>query len=634
MQATPQSNTVQAEPAALAQDGPRHRPHPQHPQASPVRTPAWPARAAAMLAGGRLRLPPLLVRRRAPDLTYAADDRPPAVALATLALQHAATALALLAYVLAAAKIAGLSAEATRALVSASILSMAAATALQSFGGRFGSGTLLVHIPHPFMLVFAAAAMASDGPGAMVTIAVVAGIVHLIAGKIMPLLRALFPPTVAGVVVCMAGLSLIASALQHALGLDARFAIDGPSLLISGVSFGVIVGLSVWGGRQLKLLGLLAGVAAGVAAAALAGRLGGGELLAAAPVLGLPSIAAPVFGVDPGILAAVVIIMLLSELDTVGSVVIMHKMDDADWRRADMKMVSGGIRANGLGDLVGALFGGFPTSTSSANIALCHATRSTARRVGLATAALLAAVAFLPQVTVALTLIPEPVLGAVELYAAVFLIVSGIELIASRALDSRGVFMVGLSFALGVGIMLMPAVAGHAPQSLQFLLGSGFIVAGVCAIGLNLLFRIGTARRASQSFAADEAASTQAIIDFVETRGAAWAARRDVVTRAAMAALEAAEAIRAAGGRRLLAIAGSFDEFNLDIELRHAGPPLALGATAGAGLEGLLDGEEGDDRDIDAALASLSGVLLRHLADRTTVGERDGCAFLRLHFAH
>ncbi len=53
----------------------------------------------------RLQLPALPRFQRPPELLYAADERPPLPTLAGLALQHVATALALVAYVLAAAKI-------------------------------------------------------------------------------------------------------------------------------------------------------------------------------------------------------------------------------------------------------------------------------------------------------------------------------------------------------------------------------------------------------------------------------------------------------------------------------------------------------------------------------------------------
>ena len=232
-------------------------------------------------------------------------------------------------------------------------------------------------------------------------------------------------------------------------------------------------------------------------------------------------------------------------------------------------------------------------------------------------------------------------LGAVELYAAGFLIVSGIELIASRAMDSRGIFTVGLSISAGLTVMLMPELVKTAPQGLQFLLGSSLVVAGLLVVALNMLFRLGTAQRSEQALDAASARLPQDITDFVERQGAAWGARRAVVQRAAQAALEGAEAIAGAGARSLVGVRGSFDEFNLDIELLHRGAPLQWGAAAAPSpalsLEALLegDGDEGDAA-LDAALRQVSGVLLRHLADRigTTAGTGTAPSALCLHFDH
>jgi len=582
------------------------------------------------------RLPPSPARRRPSELIHAADERPPGGVLALLGLQHAATALAFIAYVLATARIAGLSVPATQSLVAVALLGMAACTALQAWGGRLGSGALLVHMPNPFIITLAGAALVTHGPGAMVGITVVSALTTLAVGPLMSRLRALFPPAVAGTVICMAGLALVEPSVRHALGVDAQMRVDAVSVLISAGTLVCIVALSVWGGRRLRLLGLLAGMALGLVVAAVAGRLDGASALAGAPVLALPSLHAPVFALEPGLLLAIVLVAVLTQLDTLGSVVIMDKMDNADWRRADMAAVGGGIRANGLGDLLTAWLGSFPTAACSANIALAHATRSTSRLIGLAAAVLLALVAFAPKATLALTLIPAPVLGAVELYAAAFLMVSGIELIASRALDSRGIFMVGLSLSAGLVVMLMPGLVRGAPAGLQFFVGSGFIVAGLCAIVLNLLFRLGTGRQAERTLEVDAGALQQQITDFIEAQGAGWGARREVVRRAALAALEGAEAIAAAGGRRLQAIRGSFDEFNLDIELLHTGEPLALTPAAAPAVQGAA-WWEADDADLDAALSSVSGLLIRHLADRVSTrpaaaGELS--AALRLHFDH
>ena len=101
------------------------------------------------------------------------------------------------------------------------------------------------------------------------------------------------------------------------------------------------------------------------------------------------------------------------------------------------------------------------------------------------------------------------------------------------------------------------------------------MVAGILVIVLNLLFRIGTSQRAEQSLQSASPTLHADITGLVETWGAAWGARRNVVQRAAIAALEAAEAV-AAQGRQLTGMRGSFDEFNLDLEMLHTGAPLAL----------------------------------------------------------
>ncbi len=100
-----------------------------------------------MARSSRLQLPPLPRFKRPPELLYSADERPPMPTLAGLVLQHVATALALIAYVLAAARIGQLDAATTQAMVTASILDMAVTTFLQSWGGRLGSGMLMIHMP-------------------------------------------------------------------------------------------------------------------------------------------------------------------------------------------------------------------------------------------------------------------------------------------------------------------------------------------------------------------------------------------------------------------------------------------------------------------------------------------------------
>ncbi|RQO61882.1 hypothetical protein DBR47_07110 [Paucibacter sp. KBW04] len=586
-------------------------------------------------------LPPSKPGRRPFELIYAADECPPPAALGLLSMQHAATVLALITHVLAAAKIAGLSLPQTHSIVAVTLLGMAMGTALQAWGGRWGSGTLLVFQPDPMMITVAGAAIASQGVGALVQVTVVTALVTIGLGPLMRFLRPLFPPPVVGTVICMGGLALVEPAVRNSLGVNAQMQVDGVSLLISGTALASIVALSVWGGRRFKLLGLMMGILAGLLIAALTGRLVGMEWVASAPLLALPQPIAPSFSLGPEILMAIVLIAALNQLDNIGCLIVMDKTNNADWRRADMQMVGRGIRANGVSDLLSGLFGSFPTAPSSANIALVHATSSSSRVIGLVAAGLLLLIALSPKLTMALTLIPHAVLGAVELYAAAYLIVSGIELIATRALDSRGIFMVGLSLCAGLATMLMPGLSQTLPESLRFLAGDGFVVAGLTVVLLNLLFRLGTRRTAHGELDPALGPLTHQITAFVERQGGAWGARMDIVRRAALAALEASEAIQAAGGGRVLALNGSFDEFNFDLELLHEGKPLPVGDGPGAtqystvDLHALLDGDAEDDSQLDSAMQRVSGVLMRNLADKlSSAAIGDDVAMLKLHFDH
>lgn len=554
-------------------------------------------------------------------------------ALLVLAAQHSAAAIAFLSYVLVATRAAGLDVAATQSMLTMTLLGMALSTALQAWGGRWGSGFLLSHVPNPFVISFVAATLSAVGPGGMPLIALVYCGVTLLLAPLITRMRSVFPAFVVGVVIIMGGLLLVEGAVKHALGLDGQWQIHGASAITAACTLLAIVVASVWGGKRLSLMALLLGMAVGLMVSAVTGTLHGWDAIREAALLQLPGLSMPRFQGDMGTLVAIGLIAMLTQLDTMGNVSLMDKLEDAAWRRVNMRAVAGGMRAHAVGDFAAGLLGGFPTCTSTTNIALAHATHATARVIGLATSGILALAAFMPKVTVGLMQIPEPVLGAVELYAAAFLIVAGIELIAARAMDSRSTFAVGLSISAGIAVMAMPQLMNSVPPYWRSLFGNALVVSGLLVIVLNLLFRLGTSRKAQQSLLSS-ADLHQDITNFVEVQGAAWGACRDVVQRAALAAMEGAEGIQAAG-RQITGIHGSFDEFNLDLELLHTGAalPLTTGAPRPLPAHALLDA---DDAVFEATLSQMSSQLLLHIADRVSSydGQAGQPSGLQLHFAH
>ena len=622
------------------------------------------------------------VGRRPPDLAYSGIERPPAGALAGLAAQHLATALTLVAYVLAAATLAGVDAPSTQAAVAATILAMGLGTLLQAWAPGVGAGAFLVHIPSPISAMLVAVAIATVGVGGLPAIGIACGVTALVVSNLIPRLRSLFPPAVAGLVVAAGGLSLSAPAFFHATGLGPqdRFleqaaqvaeslsayrsmsgSLDGGdtlaeagaakrasagglsalaslptvarNIIASGVTLLVIVGMSVWGGKRLKLFALLSGLIVGIVATALLGDLPAADSLAGLPAFALPALPSFSLDVKAGMLIAFVVLATVMQLDTLGAVALMQRMEDAHWRRPDMARIGRGIRAVGVTNIASGFIGGFPTSLSTANVALCNISRATSRYIGLAVAGGLVAIALLPPATMALTMIPKPVIGAVEVYAAAYLTMAGIELIMSRAMDTRIVFTVGLSIFAALVIIAMPQLADAAPESISFLFRSPVIVAGSTALILNLLFRLGTRRETELDLGETPPDKVhQAIQDYVDMQGATWGARKDVMARVSSACIEATEALLGAG-RKPTSLKASFDEFNFDVEIAHAGKPLGSLSSATAEAEQHFD-DPFSEEAMGYAVAQASVKLLRHFADRVTAGGADERGWLRLHFDH
>jgi hypothetical protein len=348
----------------------------------------------------------------------------------------------------------------------------------------------------------------------------------------------------------------------------------------------------------------------------------------------MPSVHLPI-----GIVVAVMLTALMNQLENMGGAVVMDKMTKADWRRPDMTAMTGAVRATALGDLAAAVFGGAPTGYNPDNVALASASKATSRYIGLATAALLMLLAFLPKCTALVTLMPTALRGGLAIYTALFLIVAGIEMATSRSLDSRGTFTIGISLCSGLAVMLLPGLSHGLPESLKFITESGFVVTGITVILLNGVFRLGTKQKAAATLDAIDRPLNQQITEFIESHGATWGARREVLHRAIAAAIEAAEAVTSSGGRHLHSIRGFFDEFNLNIELVHTGRPLSLDRGPGLSQEQadrLLHADV-EELDIDLALQQIGSAMLHHLADLVTsegTGTGTDPAYLKLHFEH
>jgi hypothetical protein len=295
-----------------------------------------------------------------------------------------------------------------------------------------------------------------------------------------------------------------------------------------------------------------------------------------------------------------------------------------------MALVARAVTAMGIVHVLQGFAGVLPSSTSSANLGLAHATGTTAWRVGAAAGVVLIAAAFAPPLAGLIALTPAPVIGGILIYTASYMIVAGMGLATSRMMNTQRSFTVGLAVVCGTGVMLLPALAHASPDWSRIIVASGLTVGSMAAVALNAALRIGVKQTAVLELKpADEAREAA---DFLEHNGRAWGARQDVVVRAGVALGEALDALRRSGVEGAVTLSASFDEFNLRCRLLHGGDALPIGDGTPPDPAALL-GAEGEN-GLDAAMQRVSGALIARLADRVRSGRRGRMAELVFDFEH
>jgi NCS2 family nucleobase:cation symporter-2 len=147
----------------------------------------------------------------------------------------------------------------------------------------------------------------------------------------------------------------------------------------------------------------------------------------------------------------------------------------------------------------------------------------------------------------------------------------------------------------------------------------------VAAFMLNALFRLGI--RKVQKLTVDPGdPDARAIGEFMETHGAEWGARRDVIDRATFNLMQSIETIvEGCEPQGPLEVEATFDEFNLNIRVSYIGPSLELPDRRPSNEE-IMESEQGQRR--------LAGFMLRRYADRVAATHRSGRSTILFHFDH
>ena len=563
------------------------------------------------------------------NLIYGLDESPPLGTTLLLGLQHILALSSAFVYPVIVLQETGMLAAQAERMIHASMIVMGIATILQTLRhGRIGSGYLCLEQVGPAYVPVSILAVKAGGLPLLAGMTLVSGLFGVVLSRLMGRLRPLFSAEVTGTIVMMVGLALIPVAVSRFLGIaESGGVIDPLSVSIASITFFVMVGVTVWGSARLRLFSVLIGIGAGSICAYASGLVSDEHLhrLEQASLLALPSFTGEGWSFSGALLVPFLVTALASSLKAVGDLTTCQKVNDAEWKRPDMKSISGGILADACGVMLSGGVGTMGQSTSSANVGLSIATGATSRRIGFACGVILMVLAFVPKLAVLFAIIPSPVIGALLFFAASFMIVAGVQILTSRMMDARKTFVVGVSIILGLSINMLPGVYLNLPGMLQPAFASSLSVATLSALLLNLLFRIGVAQRAKLQID-PRADSSEQIFLFMEKQGGAWGARREVIDRAKSAMNECVEAVSLLEPSiSRIDAEVSFDEFSLDIDMRYDGELMEFPSARPADADLLED---------ERAVARLAGFLIRNYVDRVKSDRINGRSRVQFHLEH
>lgn len=233
--------------------------------------------------------------------------------------------------------------------------------------------------------------------------------------------------------------------------------------------------------------------------------------------------------------------------------------------------------------------------------------------------------AFIPKLAAIFVIMPTPVMGASLVFAVCFMIMAGIQIIMSRMIDARKTFVVGLSIIFGLSFDAVPGLYASVDPMLKPMLSSSLALATICAVVLNIFFRMGISQKLD--FEIDTATDTSdKIFQIMEKQGGTWGARREVIFNAIAAMnelLDAAPFMDLLGKK--IGISVQFDEFNLDIRAVYEGMPFDIPTTMPC-IDAMHDAE--------ASSLALAAFTMSRYVDKMSFSTKDGKTELHMHLEH
>jgi NCS2 family nucleobase:cation symporter-2 len=423
----------------------------------------------------------------------------------------------------------GLPSDQRAILISADILACGLASIVQAIGVPYVGIRLPVMMGVTFasvapMLALIAAAKEAGGANFVPTSALLtvygsvigAGIFAILVAPLMSSLVRLFPPVVTGTIILVIGVSLMRVGVDWAEGprmvpniVDGVFKgmIPNPNrdalggFALSGLVLLVIVAVSKYGKGFVANIAVLIGIVVGTVIAALIGKMsfdGIGSAAAFGVVLPF-QFGMPDFSLGPIVTMCIVMIVVMIE-----SIGMFLALGDMTGKRIGADDIARGLRADGVGTIIGGVFNAFPYTSFSQNVGLVGVTGVRSRYVAAAGGAILIKLSLIPKLAALVASVPVEVLGGAGIVMFGMVAATGVRILGNVDFrnNRNNLFIVAIALGFGLIPQVAPDFFKNFYGPLKPILGSGIILTTLVGVALNAFYNgVGSAEAAEHQLA-------------------------------------------------------------------------------------------------------------------------------------
>ncbi|MBQ0084094.1 MAG: purine/pyrimidine permease [Clostridiales bacterium] len=423
---------------------------------------------------------------------YSANQTPPKSVLIFSSLQQMLLLISIgMALPVSVARAADLDVAHSGSLLAAALLTMGVASILQTINGKFiGSGYQAFSACDSAAISACLLAAQAGGIPLVIGMTVFSSVAKFCLGSFAFKLRKLFPAEVTGTMVFILGINLVPTSFKYFIGSG-----ETKHLVVAGATLLFMLACSLFI-KPLKPYSALAGVVFGYILSIITGvfKISEFSALSGKAPVALPVYTELSYKFDAKMIIPFLIITFASVVDNIGDFSAIQKANDPDMQKPDWRSLERGARAGALATALLGLLGGSAQSTSTSNIGIASASGITSRKVAYVAGGMLIVISFFPGIMGVLSMIPEPVLGAVLMFSMCYIMSGGFSTLLSHELDDRKIFTVFLSIGAAVST-LIPGLYDFLPKSVSDILCSPMIMGVIVLIIVSVFGRIGTKKK-------------------------------------------------------------------------------------------------------------------------------------------